>query len=322
MTNIADYSDQPRYTIKHVSAMTGIKTVTLRAWERRYEVLNPRRADNRYRHYSDRDVAVLHWLKSRLQSGVSISMSVRELLQITDEGNWPGAVAGGPPLSGHRAGATPAQISHLLYQALLRKDEVESDNLLRQSLASFDLITILQDVITPCLVQLGEAWYGKEISIALEHYASAFIRGKLLTLLQSYPNHRNAPYILVGGAPNEQHDIGTIMMAVLLRSQGYRVEYLGTNLPLEDLVDYARDEKPGMIILTATVREAALQLERMQELLKRLRPAPIFGYGGFAFAYDPLLRKRVRGVFLGETLETAVEKITGLLPPAGSKPGS
>lgn len=322
MTNIADYSDEPRYTIKHVSAMTGIKPVTLRAWERRYQVLDPGRADNRYRLYSDRDVAVLRWLDSRLKSGISISMAVMELRQVTDDGQWPDAVAGGPLLSGHRASAAPAQVSQQLYEALLRKDEAEAGRLFRQSQDMFDLVTIIQQVLTPSLVKIGEAWYQGKISIAVEHYASAYIRGKLLTMLQAFPTRRSTAFIMLGGAPGEQHEIGALMLAVLLRSQGYRVEYLGPDLPLEDLVDYARDEKPNMIILTATARETALQLESMQGLLKRLRPAPIFGYGGFAFVVNTDLRQQIGGIFLGETFQAAVEKIASLLPPAGGKPGN
>lgn len=320
MTTIAEFSDQPRYTIKNVSAMTGIQPVTLRAWERRYEALSPSRSGNRYRLYSDRDVAVLRWLNSRLQGGVSISTAVRELRQMTEQGQWPEAVAGGPSLSGGRAAATPAQISRQLYQALLRYDEVEAANLVRQSLASLELITIMQEVLTPALVQIGEAWYRGEIGITAEHYASAFVRGRLLALLQAYPFRKGAPYIMLGGGPTEQHEIGALMISVLLRSQGYHVEFLGPDLPLDDMVEHARYEKPQMIILTATTRETALNLERMQEKLSRLRPAPIFGYGGFAFVYDPALRKRVPGIFLGETLAAAVEKTTSLLPPPAGKP--
>lgn len=319
MTTIAEFSDQPRYTIKNVSSMTGIQPVTLRAWERRYEALSPSRSGNRYRLYSDRDVAVLRWLNSRLQGGVSISTAVKELHQMTDQGQWPEAVAGGPPLSGKQA-VTPAQVSRQLYQALLRYDEVEASNLVRQSLASFELITIMQEVLTPCLVQLGEAWYRGEIGITVEHYASAFLRGKLLALLQAYPYRRNAAYIILGGAPSEQHEIGALMISVLLRSQGYHVDFLGPDLPLDDLAEHARYEKPQMVILTATTRESALNLERMQDKLSRLRPAPLFGYGGFAFVYDPALRKRVPGIFLGETLTAAVEKVTSLLPPQAGKP--
>lgn len=313
MTNIAEFSDQPIYKIKHVSEMTGILPVTLRAWERRYEVLEPDRANNRYRLYSDRDVALLRWLNSRLQSGVSISSAVRELRQMTDEGKLPEAVAGGPLLSGRRASATPEQISRQLFQALLRKDEAEAANLIRQSQDSFDLITLMQEIITPCLTEIGDAWYRGKISIAVEHYASSYIRGKLLAIFQAYPTRRNAPYILLGGAPEEQHEIGALMMSVLLRHQGYRVDYLGPDLPLEDLVEHARYEKPEMIILTATSIDTALRLKPMQEMLHRLKPKPIFGYGGYAFIFDPSLRISVSGVFLGDTLAEAVEKIGDLL---------
>lgn len=320
MTSIAEFSDQPRYTIKNVSAMTGIQPVTLRAWERRYEALSPSRSGNRYRLYSDRDVAVLRWLNSRLLGGISISAAVKELREMTEQGQWPEAVAGGPQLSGRRAAASPAQISRQLYQTLLRYDEVEAANLVRQSLASFELIAFMQEVLTPALVQIGEAWYRGEIGITAEHYASAFVRGKLLALLQAYPLRKGAPYIMLGGAPNEAHEIGALMMSVLLRSRGYQAEFLGPDLPLDDLADHARYEKPHMIILTATTRDSALNLERMQDKLSRLRPAPLFGYGGFAFVYDPALRTRVPGIFLGETLAAAVEKIAGLLPPPAGKP--
>jgi methanogenic corrinoid protein MtbC1 len=320
MTSIAEFSDQPRYTIKNVSAMTGIQPVTLRAWERRYEALSPSRSGNRYRLYSDRDVAVLRWLNSRLLGGISISAAVKELREMTEQGQWPEAVAGGPQLSGRRAAASPAQISRQLYQTLLRYDEVEAANLVRQSLASFELIAFMQEVLTPALVQIGEAWYRGEIGITAEHYASAFVRGKLLALLQAYPLRKGAPYIMLGGAPNEAHEIGALMMSVLLRSRGYQADFLGPDLPLDDLADHARYEKPHMIILTATTRDSALNLERMQDKLSRLRPAPLFGYGGFAFVYDPALRTRVPGIFLGETLAAAVEKIAGLLPPPAGKP--
>ena len=73
MANIADIADDPKYTIKTVSTQTGIRPVTLRAWERRHAVLSPHRSENRYRLYSDRDVAILRWLKNRIDGGISIS---------------------------------------------------------------------------------------------------------------------------------------------------------------------------------------------------------------------------------------------------------
>ena len=103
------------------------------------------------------------------------------------------------------------------------------------------------------------------------------------------------------------------MMAVLLRSEGFRVEFLGTDIPLDDLVYHARYEKPDMIVLTATTRTAALELKRMQEKLEQLRTVPIFGYGGFAFNLEPDLLNLVPGIFLGKSMDAALIKIKSLL---------
>jgi len=58
--------------------------------------------------------------------------------------------------------------------------------------------------------------------------------------MQTFPCRRSSNHILVGCAPNEQHEVGALMFAVLLRSMCYQVEYLGPDVPLDDLVDYAK----------------------------------------------------------------------------------
>jgi len=313
MTSISDFSDNPKHTIKNVSIQTGIPPITLRAWERRYAVPSPSRSDNRYRLYSDRDIAILRWLKSQLYNGASISTAVTELRQMTNKGIWPDVIPQSLALVPVESVNLPAKYAHEVYLALIHHDEFEAGNLLRETFSTFDLKTILSKVLTPCLVEIGEAWVRGEIRITTEHFASAVLRGKLLTLLQAYPARRNAPFVMVGGAPTEQHEIGALMMAVLLRSEGYRVEFLGPDIPLDDLVDYARSEKPALIILTASTRTAALEMKRMQETSSRLRPPPVFGYGGLAFMTEPELRHQVPGIFLGESMDRAMEVIGELL---------
>lgn len=317
MPVISDISDEPKYTIKTVSARTGIRSVTLRAWERRYEVLNPQRMENRYRQYSERDIEILRWLKNRVDSGMPISAAANELRRMVKTGEWAEVLpAGIAPLTG-RAAQPPKVYAEQLYRALIKHDELRANELLQEVFSSFELITVFSDVLTPCLVEIGEAWYHGAIRITTEHFASALLRGKLLTLLQAYPMRRSAPGILIGGAPGEQHEIGALMMAVLLRSAGFRVEYLGPDIPLDDLADYARYEKPKMIILTATTEPAALELRTMQALLSRLRPSPIFAYGGRAFNLRPEYRSRVPGEFLGETLAAALDRAVALLDNQG-----
>ena len=313
MTSIKDFSEAPKHTIKKVSLQTGIPPVTLRAWERRYQILSPGRSANKYRLYSDRDVATLRWLKGQVAAGINISTAISKFNKMVASGTYPEVLPIDADIESLAISPSPDKFSRELYLALLHHDEIEADYILREVFSLFDLKSSLIHVITPCLVDIGEAWYRGEIRITTEHFATAFIRGKLLGLLQAYPYQRNATFIMLGGAPNEQHEIGALMLAVLLRSNGYRVEFLGPDLPLDDLVEHARFEKPFMIILTASTREAALELKFMQDKLRKLHQHPIFGFGGRAFLHEPSLRQQIPGVYLGDTLDSAIPTIVHLV---------
>lgn len=313
MTTILDLSDDPKFTIKAVASQTGIRPVTLRAWERRHEVLNPHRADNRYRLYSERDVAILRWLKNRVDEGISISNAIGELRSMTSNDIWPEAIPEAPTQMGATSDTPPGQYASLIYQALVKHNENQAGDILREVHALFDLPTITMEILIPALRDIGEAWYRGEIRVTTEHFASAYLRGKLLSLLQAYPSRRNAPLLLIGCAPMEQHELGSLMLAVLLRSEGYRVEYLGPDIPIEDLADYASYEHPAMVILSASSEYSAREMRRMNDLLKKNRNSPIFGYGGRAFDLHADLRKEIPGMYLGNTLLTALDTIKSLL---------
>lgn len=313
MATIEEYSDEPKYTIKSVSGLTGIRPVTLRAWERRHEVLSPHRSNNRYRLYSDRDVAILRWLKSRVDQEVSISAAVSELRSLRTTGFWPEAIPSIPAQQTQENLLTPDEYTAQLYQALTRRDEAKAGQIFLEMHTAFDLMTLFEGVIVPTLVKIGEGWFRGELSVAVEHFASAYLRGKLLTLLQAYPIRRSAAHVLIGCGPDEQHEIGSLMLAVLLRAEGFRVEYLGPDIPLEDLVDYAGDERPNMVILSATTEPAARQLRNLQNKLNRLQRPVLFGFGGGAFNTHPNLRSEIPGVFLGATLEESLARARSLL---------
>jgi methanogenic corrinoid protein MtbC1 len=313
MSTIVDLSDDPKFTIKSVASQTGIRPVTLRAWERRHEVLTPHRADNRYRLYSERDIAILRWLKNRIEEGISISSAVSELRSMTSNNQWPVAIQAAPTQVVGTSNTPPSHYATQLYRALIKHEENKAADLLREVHAIFDLMTVCMGVLVPALREIGESWYRGEIRVTTEHFASAYLRGKLLSLLQAYPSRRTAPLILIGCAPMEQHELGSLMMAVLLRSEGLRVEYLGPDIPIEDLADYASYEQPAMIILSASSEYSAREMRKMQELLKKARPTPIFGYGGRAFDMKPELRKEIAGTYLGSTFESALETVRSLL---------
>jgi MerR family transcriptional regulator, light-induced transcriptional regulator len=310
MATIADLSEEPKYTIKAICTQTGIRPVTLRAWERRHEVLTPYRSENRYRLYSDRDMAILRWLKQRVDSGISISSAASEIRTMGKNGGWP-EISEPTVLKKETApdGTPPERYATRLYEALIAHKESSATDVMRDATAAFDLKTLCVKIFIPCLVDIGEAWFIGKIRVTTEHFASSYIRGRLLSLMQNLPSRRSGAHILIGCAQNEQHEIGSLMLATLLREAGYRVEFLGPDLPAEDLVDYASYELPDMVILSATMEESALGMLHMQSKLEKTKGKPLFGYGGRAFVIAPELTHKIGGIYLGNTLEDAMTRI-------------
>ena len=314
MTSIAEYSKEPVYTIKILSERTGVKPVTLRAWEHRYNLLEPERLENNYRLYSERDIEIVRWITHRLEDGISISNAVREYQGLREKDIWPKAL---PTVLGPKLLEEPQHPPQIyadqLFRSLTSQNETEARKIMDSLQKMFPLKTIFFDIFYPCLYEIGEAWYRGKIQIATEHFASGFIRGILMNFLQAFPIYSSAPSLLIGCAPEEFHEIAPLMLSVLLRREGYQVEYLGPNLPVEDLVAYAEDVTPDMIILSAGFGRTAKPLYKMQSLLNDLPAQPRLGFGGRYFNENEQARTELGGIFLGTDLDQAVQNVHTLL---------
>ena len=314
MVSIAEYSPEGKYTIKVVSERSGVRPVTLRAWERRYDFLEPERLDNNYRLYSDRDIQVVRWITHRLEDGLSISAAVREYRGLRANGIWPEAL---PTVLAPEPTETPqyppARYAELLYEAFASHNETRAREILDSVQSMYDLNTILFDIFQPCLYEIGEAWYRGEIRIATEHFASSFIRGVLMNLLQAFPIYSTAPTLLIGCAPEEFHEIAPLMLSVLLRREGYQVEFLGPDLPVDDLVLYAEDTAADMVILSAGFEHTARPLFKMQAELDSLPKRPRLGFGGRYFNENNTAREQLNGIFLGHSLDDAIQLVHDLM---------
>ncbi len=312
-TSIGDLPDVPKFSIKAVCGEVGIRPVTLRAWERRYQLLVPHRTRSNYRLYSERDVAILHWLKSRVDTGQTISTAAGEFLDLRRAGLWPAVVPTPQQPLNRLPGTAPDGYSTRLFDVLVRHDEQSANLLLNDVLVQYDIVAVCNDVITPCLHRIGDAWAAGRIRIATEHFASNYLRGRLMTYFQQMPHGRLHSRILVGCGPSELHDIPALILSIMLRREGYRVEYLGQDVHVGDLLDYVRVERPSMVILTANSPQSAHELQRVHAGLNAMRPKPKFGFGGRACAANPSLRESVPGIYLGDTLSAGVARVKQLL---------
>lgn len=312
------YSDHPLYNIKAVEQATGLSSATLRAWERRYGVCAPQRSESGYRLYSDRDIALLRWLKRRIDEGITISQAVAMLtLRAAPAPAENGNGAYRVPADTLQEHPSQADLRRRLTRSLLDFDEQTADALLSESYALHGVETSCERIIAPVLVDLGERWHRGEISVVSEHYATHYLRRKLDGLVNLTPIHSDSPTIVMGCAPGDWHEIGLVLLSFYLRRHGYHVLYLGQNVPLEHLVAELTRLHPVLLIMSAATPETAHNLAEVAHVVAALpEPRPQFGFGGRAFNKHPELRAEVEGHFLGESAIDAVERIRTLVHQA------
>ena len=293
MTAINDLPDEPKYSVQRVSDLTGINPVTLRAWERRYGILKPDRDENRYRLYSDRDLAILRWLINKKNNGVSISNASANLKDMIAQDDWPEVIPFGIAQAKTISSIPPQRYVDDLFDLLKKHNEVDAARLFEDLISKFDLETMIEKVVTPTLIAIGEAWFKGDLMISTEHFATAFLLSRLNNLYISLPIVNKGRKVLIG-VPD-------------------RARLLANGLHLDDLVDYAQQVKPALVVLTASTTRIAMELLRAQAKLNTITPAPKFCYAGFAFDFDPDLAKKIPGIYLGSSMVKALDHIKQIL---------
>ena len=337
------YSDTPMFNTKSVVQQTGVPGPTLRAWERRYTLLSPERANNAYRLYSERDVVVIRWLKERVDAGMAISQAIVLFLHKNDEmqnGNSPlheslsresskvqptlpatnEPVAYVPtnviPLHNRQAQPTLPTIYSMrlvqerLVEAFTQLDESLASMLMGSMLAIYPLDQVCIEVITPTMWQIGQLWADGVITVSIEHFATNFFRALLTNLLYVTPITTDAPIAIVCCAPGEPHELAPLMLALFLRRSGIRVVYLGQSIEIEGLLQSVRKISPILLCVSLTLPAYLSALIELAHKLEELPlPRPIFAFGGQVFAYNTHVISQIPGVYLAGELNTIVAQL-------------
>ncbi len=305
-------SDEPIYNAKAVTRQTGVTPATLRAWERRYGVLLPDRTAGGHRLYSARDIAAIKWLRQHIDEGMTISRAV-VLLQ-----HQLGRAGVIPQVQVLTEAPQPARslesIRTDLYEALIDFDEAAADEVLSEAYSLHSIEAVCVNVIQVALAQLGHDWTQGKITVAHEHFASNYLRRKLLALIDTGPSTRPGT-IAIGAAPADMHEMGILLLSIFLRRRGWHVVYLGQAVPLEDLPKSLPMVNADVLVLAATVADSAQALRGIQVLLDRIPAAqrPAFAFGGPAFNDQPEFVAEMPGIFLGETIQSGIDTIERLL---------
>ena len=325
--------DFPVYSIKAVAHMAGVTEPTLRAWEKRYSILTPQRTESGHRRYTKRDIYRVIWLKQRLEEGMSISQastllqtqaddSIVKLIQHDLSPDWPSSPA-------KRSVATPNPRTNIssnirslpilaneLLNHFLDFNEQRADNLLAEAVGLYSPEEVCVQLMQPVLEKIGDRWMSNEVTIANEHFASNLCRTRVNSLTDSLPLIESGPLILTGCGPQEFHELGVIITNYFLRRHGWRVIYLGQNVPALDLEKDLRRLQPSLVCFSAGRTETALSLaQEIFPVIERVRenwlPNLIFAFAGRAFVEDPGLRELFKGEqYFGNTASESVELVS------------
>ncbi|MCC6526925.1 MAG: MerR family transcriptional regulator [Polyangiaceae bacterium] len=255
------------YRIKTVSELTGIPKNTLVAWERRYGVPEPERKDNGYRFYSEADVALVLQLKHALGEGLKISEAVERVKRRLAAGPAPSARE--PALSDATAFA---ELRAELLAALVAFDRERAERLVER-LMQVPYAAAIDEVYFPLLRAVGDGWASGEVSVTQEHFAAAFVRDQLVAmLLRVGCGPATGRRVACVTFPGDAHELGVLGLSVRLALAGWRVTYLGANLPLEELCRFAQAFAPARICVSVLTPVRGTELSAYARRLRAAAP--------------------------------------------------
>ena len=263
------------HRIHRVAKLTGLSRDVIRVWERRFDLLKPTRGANRYRNYSDEDVALLRYLKQQLDAGESIG----DLARVGRE----------ELINRLRAAAPRTTVVDNTFDRLLREllsaleplDRVMFEKRLNGAVAVVPFEEALHGILLPLQERVGHLWHSGRIDIAVEHYVTGQIKQKLYAAMNQLPVAEFGATVVVACPPGEEHDLAALAVAYRCRMRGCRVYYLGANVPVLSLSKLCREVAPDLTILSITIAlPNPLATDLIQALIRDVAPVSKVLAGG------------------------------------------
>lgn len=234
--------------------MTGINENTIRAWERRYSVVEPERSADGRRLYSRKDVEKLSLLWKLVQKGHLIgqiaTLSLVQLKKMEAEHGTPSDIT--LELAPNSA---KEQLHLETIISSLKKFDLDaihhSLQKARFELSPRDIITRL---ILPLLKEVGNQVMDSKLNISQEHLLSSLLRDHLGNVYQSlspyeYKTKSLQTRVIITTREGDLHEFSILLAAILCRIHGYETYYLGPNMPMSDLAHACEQFKINFVIL-------------------------------------------------------------------------
>ncbi|QKS71064.1 MerR family transcriptional regulator [Paenalkalicoccus suaedae] len=281
-----------KYNIKAVSTLLGIHPGTLRAWERRYNIIEPVRNDAGHRLYTDEQLRILKWIVHKVDNGFTIGQAVDLLSK-----------QGGASVYEQEHGHQDQMeaVRQQLMTSLLKFEERKSNELLDHAFGMFSIEKVLIDILGSILIEVGDKWEKGDISTAHEHFVTAFLRTRIGMVFNNLPINGFLPKVICVCGPDDMHEIGLLIFTFFLKRRGYETIYLGAGIPKDDVIEVVDEVKPKMVVISCTMPET---LHKTMDLVDKLvkKDSVKVGLGGSAFKHlSEIELRKIQDMMIGDS---------------------
>lgn len=233
-----------RFSIRDLENLTGIKAHTIRIWEQRYDILQPKRTPTNIRYYDTEDLKLA--LRVALLNGYGYKIS--RIHRMNSEG-----MADLIETITDKSFRLQADAIRML-DATLAMDTAALERLLTTHIAEHGIESTIENLVFQFLEKIGLMWLTDRISPAQEHLATNVIQRKIAVAIDGVPiPEAGSPSVLLFLPEGEIHDIGIWYAHYLLRTAGLDAIHLGSNTPLCDAQSVYNARKPAYVYVHLTV---------------------------------------------------------------------
>jgi methanogenic corrinoid protein MtbC1 len=257
-------------SIGALSRATRIPVETLRTWERRYGVPAPIRTPSGQRQFPVATIEQLRKVTTLLDQGYRpgeiLGLPAGELdglLRLTER-KPPGVIPDARP-------SVDPPVDTML-EAIDRFARVELIGALRTNWARLGPMRFLEECASPLLFEVGKGWEEGRLQIRHEHFASECVSDVLREVREPFDRQATGPRVAMATLPGDFHEGGLLMAATVLALRGYRVLYLGTDTPVEQIAATVRDGDAAIVTLSISSTFPRARAEASVEALRKLLP--------------------------------------------------
>lgn len=281
------------YTISRAAELTGVPVATLRAWERRYGIVEPPRTDGGYRLYDQGALGRIASMRDLVAAGWSPRQAADHVLGAgaSASGGAPAGSATTPEPSDAVPSAVPNAVPNAVLSGGPRADtdllvaarDLDAERLAailddRFSRGSFE--TVVDEWLMPALNAVGDAWATGGLSTAAEHLVAHAVLRRLAAAFEAASRSTDGPLTLVGLPPGCRHELGALTFATAARRAGLSVTYLGADLPVESWLDAIEHARPDSIVLPVPRRADLAGVTAVVEAVHEAYPEVRIVVGG------------------------------------------